>query len=90
MSADIAYNTFKAASAELVDSLLGGSDINYVRHRACIRMASLAARREKMHVELGELYRKKEPAGGQEINRLHRSIRIGAWFSAVPHQLNGT
>ena len=43
-----------------------------------------------MHVDLGELARQKELAGGQERNRLHRSTRNGAWLSAVPHRLNVT
>ena len=34
LSAESAYNTFKAASRELVDSILGGSVLNYVGHRA--------------------------------------------------------
>ena len=33
-SAESAYNTSKAASRELVDSLLGGSALDYVGHRA--------------------------------------------------------
>ena len=33
LSAGCAYNTSKAASRELVDSLLGGSILNYVGHR---------------------------------------------------------
>ena len=50
LSADSAYKTSKAASGELVDSLLGGSALNYIGHRACVRKASLAARRAEMHV----------------------------------------
>ena len=88
-SADSAYNTSKAASRELVDSLIGGSALNCVGHRTCVRKASLAARHAKMHVELGELARRKELAGGQEKNRLHRETRNGAWLSDVPHRLNG-
>ena len=57
LSAESVYNTSKEASEELVDSLLGGSELNCVGHRACVRKASLATRREKMHVELGELAR---------------------------------
>ena len=53
MSVDSAYSTYKAASGELVDSLLGGSALNYVGHRACERKASLAERHTKMHVKLG-------------------------------------
>ena len=51
-SAESAYNTSKVASRELVDSLIGGSVLNYVGHRACVRKASLAARRAKIHVEI--------------------------------------
>ena len=48
------------------------------------------ARCAKIHVELGDLARQKELAGGQERKRLHRATRNGAWLSAVPHHLNGT
>ena len=41
--AESAYNTAKAASGELVESLLGGSALNYVGHRACILGASAGA-----------------------------------------------
>ena len=34
LSAECAYNTSKEASRDLVDSLLGGSVLNYVGHRA--------------------------------------------------------
>ena len=77
-------------SGELVDSLLGGSALDYVGHRACIRRASAGARRERKHVELSELSRIKELAGGQERNRLHMATRNGACLSAVPHLLIGT
>ena len=68
LSVESAYNTSKAASEELVDSLLEGSSFNYVGHRACLRKESLAARRAKMHVDLGELARHKELARGHEKN----------------------
>ena len=75
LSAESAYNTSKAASRDLVDSLLGGSVLNYVGHRACIRKVSLAERCGKMHVELGEVNRRKELAGGQKSNLIHRATR---------------
>ena len=90
MSSESAYNTSKATSGELVESLLGGSALNYVGHRAYVRWESLTASLEKMHVELGELARQKELAGVQERNRLHRATRNRAWLSAVHHRLNGT
>ena len=41
LSADSAYNTSKAASGGLVYYIIGGSALNCVGHRACIRRASL-------------------------------------------------
>ena len=41
-------------------------------------------------MELVELDRRKELAGGQERNRLHMATRNGACISAVPHRLNVT
>ena len=43
-----------------------------------------------MHVEIGDLARRKEMAGGQERNSLHREKMNGGWLSAVPHRLKGT
>ena len=65
LSVEIVKNISKADSGELVDSLLGVNALNYVGHRACLLKASLAARRAKMHVGLGELDRRKDLAGGQ-------------------------
>ena len=89
MSAEIAYNTSKADSGELVDSILGGTNLNYVGHRACICRASAGARKERKHVEMVDMDRQKELEGGKERNRLHRAMRNGAWLSAVPHHING-
>ena len=77
MSADSAYNTSKVASEELLDYLLGGSALNYVGHRAFVHGASAAARREIIHVKLGELARQTDLAGGQKRNRLHRQRSMG-------------
>ena len=43
-----------------------------------------------MSVELAEIFKRQEQAGGQEKNRLHRATQNGAWLSAVPHLLNRT
>ena len=90
MSAESAYNTSEADSGELVDYLLGGSVLNYVGKRACVQKATLVARRDKMHIELGDLARQKELSGGQDRNRHHRAPINGVCISAVPHRLNGT
>ena len=51
------YNTSKAAIRELVDSLLGGTALNYVGHRSCVCRASAGSRKERKHVEMAELAR---------------------------------
>ena len=57
LSAGSSYNTSKAASGELIDSLLGDTALNYVGHRAYARRASVIARKERKHVGLAELAR---------------------------------
>ena len=73
-----AYNTSKAASREMVDSLLGGLVLNYVGHRACVPKASQLVRLSKNIANLSEHFKRQENAGGQEKNRLHRATRNGA------------
>ena len=41
LSVERAYNTSKAASKVLVGSLLGGTDLNYVVHKGCVRRDSV-------------------------------------------------
>ena len=65
LSAECAYNTYKAASRELVDSLLGGSILNYVGHRACVHKASQSARLSKRIIELSEIFKRQDQEGGQ-------------------------
>ena len=66
MSAKSAYNTSKGDSRELVDSLLGGSALNYVGHRACVRKASQTSGQTNMYVELAEVFRRQDQARVQE------------------------
>ena len=82
------YNTYNATIRELAASLLGGTALNYVGHRACVCGISAEERKERKHGELEEQARPKELAVGQERNRLHRATRNGAWLSAIPHCLN--
>ena len=60
MPAESAYNTSTAASRQLLDSLLGGSVLNYVGHRACVRKAIQTVRLSKRSVELAELFERQE------------------------------
>ena len=57
-SAETAYSTSKEASREMVDSLLGGSVLNYVGRRACIRKTSQSAQLSKIIVELSKLFKR--------------------------------
>ena len=41
------YNTSKAASEVLVCSLLGGTDLNYVAHKGCVRRSSADGRKQR-------------------------------------------
>ena len=66
LSAECAYNTYKVASRELVDSLLRGSVLNYIGHRACVRKASQSARLSKQIAEMSELFERQEQAGRQD------------------------
>ena len=60
LSVESSYNTSKADSGELVDSLLGGYVLNYVGHRACVRKARQSARLSKRIAELSELFKRQE------------------------------
>ena len=88
-SEESAYNTSKACIGELVGSLLGGNALNHVGHRSFVPGDSAGARKERKYVEMADLDRRKEMAGGQESNHLHRETSNGAWISAIPHCLNG-
>ena len=66
LSAESAYNTSKAASRELVYSLLGGSVLNYVGHRTFICKARQTVWLSKRSVKLAEIFKRQEQAGGQE------------------------
>ena len=74
----------------MLDSLLGGTNLNYVGHRAYICREIMGTRKERKHVDMAELARQNELSGGQEIYRLHRAPGNGARFSAVTHKNTGT
>ena len=69
------YNTYKAASGELLGSLLGGTALNYVGHRDCVCGDILGARKERKCLDMTDLDRQKGLMGGQERNSLKRETR---------------
>ena len=74
-------------SGELVDSLLGGTALNYVGDMACIRRTIARARKERKHIDMEELSRRKDLVGGQERQNLHRATRNEMWNRAITHRL---
>ena len=79
-----------AACGELLGSLLGGTNLNYIGHRACMIKSSEGSRKERERKELEEMEICKVVAGGQEREQLHRETRNGDWITTMFHQLNGT
>ena len=55
LSAEITQNTLKSACWELVGSILGGTNPNYVGHRACVRGASERVRKERVQLDMADI-----------------------------------
>ena len=49
LSEESAYKISKAAIGELKGSILGGTSLNYVCHRACVCRANADARKDRNH-----------------------------------------
>ena len=82
-------NNSKAASEVLVGSLLGGTNLNYIAHKGCVRKPSAY---ERKHWEISEkavLSIRKELVDGVLMNCLRRTTDNGAWITAIPYRLNG-
>ena len=70
LSVERVYNTSKAASKVLVGSLLGGTDLNCVVHKGCIRRDSPAGQNQRGLAENAVLSRRKDLEDGAGLNRL--------------------
>ena len=66
LSSELAYNTSKSASEVLVGSLIGGTELNYVSHKGCIRRASADGQKQQELTDKAVLLRRKELADGGE------------------------
>ena len=64
LSVDRAYNTSNAACEVLIVSLLGGTDLNYVAHKVCVRRDSTYRRKQRELGEKAVLSRRKELVDG--------------------------
>ena len=90
LSAEHAYNTSKAASDVLVGSLLGGTKLNYVAQKGCVRRESVDGLKHQEFSEMLALTRQKELADRSGLNRLQWEVDNGAWITAISHCLNRT
>ena len=68
LSSECVYNTSNAAIKVLLGSLLGGTDLNYVAHKGCIRRSRSDGRKHRELAEKAELTRRKELADGEGLN----------------------
>ena len=73
LSAEHVYNTSKAASKVLVGSLLGGTNLNYVAHKASVCRSSAYGQKQQEFSYIEALTRRKELADGAGLNRLRRA-----------------
>ena len=65
-------STSKSEFGELIGSLLGGTDLNYVGHRSYVRGKSVGYRNNREWKEMVKLTICKDLVGGKESQRLHR------------------
>ena len=84
-----AYDTSKAASEVLVRSLLGGNDLNYVEHKACVHKSIADGWKKREYSEIEALTRKKELINRAVLNRFRPATENRAWIIDIPHRLNG-
>ena len=89
LSAERAYNTSKAASEVLVDSLLRGSDLNYLAHKYCTNIFSADGQKQRDYSKIEMLTIGNNLADGEEFNGLRSATENGAWIAAIPQRLNG-
>ena len=88
--AEHVYNTYKSASEVLIGSLLQGTNINYLVHKACIHRSSADRQKHREYLEIKALNIRKELIDGAGLNRLRWAAKNGAWLTATPQRLNRT
>ena len=74
----------------LIESLLGGYNLNYRGHRCCVRKDSARDRNAKEREESDTLAYQKAEVVIQEQGQLERTTIIRAWIIAMSHRLNDT
>ena len=89
--ADRLVQASKEASGILVVSLCGGTPLDFVAHRAQVRGAGAAARKEEVAQEKEAVKRMKDEAvqNKKKLKRLQRMGECGIWISLTSRKLNG-
>ena len=66
--AEHVYITYKESSEVLIGSLLGGTDLNYIEHKCCVRRSSADGRKQQDYLEIDVITRRKDLADGAGVN----------------------
>ena len=88
LSEEFAYNISKATSEVLVGSLLGGTNFNYMEHKAYLRRSSADAWKKWEYSDIEVLTRSNELLDGAGLNRLWQAADNGAWLTDITQRLN--
>ena len=67
-----AHSASKAASEVLVGSLLGGTNLNFVDNKACIRILIVDAQKQRDSLEIKVITRRKELVDEAGLNCLRQ------------------
>ena len=79
----------KASSKVLLGSLLGGANLNYVAHKACLHRSSADRRKQRDFPKIEALTRRNNLAERTGLNCLLKQTENGAWLTAIIQRLNG-
>ena len=91
MAADRLFQASKEALGILTTSLRGGTPLDSVAHRAQVRGAGTAARKDKATIEkkAGKRMKDKAVRNKKKLKRLQSMGECGIRISLMPHKLNG-
>ena len=74
----------------MVGLLLGGTDLNHIVNKGCLRTASADRWKQWELAEKVVILRRKDLADGSVQNRLQKATENGAWITEITHRINST
>ena len=77
------------ATAQLVESLVSGDDLNCEAHLRCVRAAGSAARAERANKGKEFLEETSSRGGRKAKKRIDRLEKSGSWLSCIPDRFSG-